>query len=108
MTVVDLSQWSSSGSRVFSGRDRGREVRAQAELNRLDTEGDQVTVRVPPETFSITSSFFLGMFGQSVRALGESEFRRRYQFDIDADLLPQIDHGIRYAQRVSSPLSKPR
>lgn len=50
-------------------------------LDELDQDPDVlVVVHVPPDTISVNSSFFREMFGDSIRALGEEEFRRKYVF----------------------------
>lgn len=100
---VDLGEHRSGGSRVFAGRDRGSNVRNQNKLDKLDKEGKVVEVFVPEDVFSINSSFFLGMFGPSIRQLGEEEFRRRYRF-VGKDITRVKEAGIREALRTESPL----
>ncbi len=89
--------------RVFAGRDRGRAVRNAAQLDAVDQADATVEVRVPDDVYSINSSFFLGMFGKSVRNLGAEEFRRRYHF-VGEDLHEFVEEGIREALDTSSPL----
>jgi hypothetical protein len=77
---IDLSAYRTPGVRVFAGRERGREVRLAAELDRLDQLPDVVEIVVPEDVFSVNSSFFLAMFGPSIRTLGEAGFRRKFTF----------------------------
>lgn len=80
---IDLSTYRSVGSRVFAGRDRGDFVRQRECLAEMDRDLDPeltVQVVVPGDTISVNSSFFLGLFGDSIRALGEEGFRRRFIF----------------------------
>jgi hypothetical protein len=78
--LIDLDKFRSSGARVFAGRDRGREVRRVADLDSIDAGAATATVHVPPDTLSVNSSFFLGLFGPSVRRLREEGFRAKYHF----------------------------
>jgi len=52
----------------------------------------------------VNISFFLGMFGKSVRSLGREEFLRHYQFRCDEDLRPLIDLGVDQALKTSNAL----
>ncbi|MGH7584002.1 MAG: hypothetical protein ACREL5_12330 [Gemmatimonadales bacterium] len=101
--TIDLAHYNSSGIRVYAGRDRGEAVRAKAKLDEADDSPDTVEVKVPDDIFSITSSFFLGMFGKSIRKLGESEFRQRYRFT-GPSIGEVVEDAIHEALRTSSPL----
>lgn len=103
--VVDLGRFQSGDARVFAGRTRGANVRAKARLDELEADGDVIQVLVPEGTFSVNSSFFLGMFEQSIRRLGETEFRNRYKF-MGADIDETIEDGIAEAQKSASPLQQ--
>ena len=106
--VIDLKDHRTPGVRLLSGRDRGELVREAAGLAALDEAlihdpALQVVVRIPDDIVLLSSSFLLGMFGPSVRALGESEFRNRFQFEG-----PYSEHflslAIREALKRGSPL----
>lgn len=102
---VSLERYRSEGVRVFAGRERGEEVRRKAELDILDerTDVSVIEVLVPLDVFSVNSSFFLGMFGPSVRKLGERGFRAKYRFS-GKDISGTVDEGIREALNRESPL----
>ena len=100
---VDLDNYRSPGGRVFAGRDRGRRARKRAKLDEHDGQGRQVEVHVPEDTFSVTSSFFLAMFGPSIRRHGKERFRKLYSFT-GWDATKVVDHGIREALDRKSPL----
>ena len=102
--IIDLSEYRSGTSRVFAGRDRGTSVRERARIDDLDRGGEEVEVRIPPDTFSVNSSFFLGMFEKSIQLLGPDAFRQRYHF-IGADVIKRtLEDGIAEALRTKSPL----
>lgn len=96
ITLVDLGQWQSRDVRVFAGRERGSEVRQAANLEELDQSDEEVEVRIPDNTFAVNSSFFLGMFGDSIRRLGEAVFRTHYRFT-GKDIARTIESGIKDA-----------
>ena len=54
------------GGPVYVGRANGAAVRALLKLDALDAHDDPVIVSVPEGTYSVNSSFFLGMFGPSI------------------------------------------
>lgn len=102
-TTIDLARHRSHGSLVFSGRTRGQLVREKAQLDDLDRAEEQVTVKVPNDTISVNSSFFLGMFADSIRFLGEERFREKYLFE-GRDISRTVDSGIQEVMRRFSPL----
>lgn len=87
------------GMPVFTGRTRGAEARRRLKLPAADMNDSVVHVIVPEETYAVTSSYFLGMFGDSVRALGREEFLRKYKFSGPARILDRIPDWIERAVR---------
>jgi hypothetical protein len=100
---ISLETYRDSGSKIFSGRPRGERVRQSATLAALEDNGFSFEIFVPEDLYSVTSSFFLGMFGDSIRKLGEEEFRRRYKF-CGKNISRVVEEGIREAQKSASPL----
>lgn len=77
---------------VYTGRDRGERLREALHLDDLDVSGDQIEVLVPDSTYTISSSFFLGLFGPSVVKLGSKEaFYSHYRFRLPSFLKQVID-----------------
>ena len=103
---ISLNDYRSRGGKVFAGRERGEKVRHAAQLSSLDEQDVSVTVVVPEDIFSVNSSFFLGMFGESVRRLGEEGFRAHYRFE-GKDISDTVEDGIREAIATASPLDLP-
>lgn len=80
---------------VYTGRDRGERLRLQLKLDALDAEGRLVRVVIPEETYSISSSFFLGLFGPSIIKSGSRElFLERYKFITSSFLVSVIEKHI--------------
>jgi hypothetical protein len=92
--IIDLDRYKSKTSRVYSGRDRGEAVRKELNLDFVDNSPDVIFIKVPLDTISINSSFFLGMFGESVRKLTEQGFRKKYVFQAKEVINRNIDEGI--------------
>jgi len=88
-TKVDLSQVAGP---VYTGRDRGEQLRLKYDLDRLDEGGTVVEVLIPDSTYTVSSSFFLGLFGPSVRKCGSVVgFREKFRFKAPAFLEPVIE-----------------
>ena len=102
---VSLADYNTPGIKVFAGRDRGEAARKAAGLDALDSAGEFVEVIIPDDVFSINSSFFLGMFGNSIRTLGEMDFRQRYSFT-GRPVALVLEDTIREALRTTSPFSR--
>lgn len=67
---------------LFSGRTRGENARKKIMLDELELQSDNTFMVVLPDNFfTITSSFFLGLFGKSIQRCGSSEvFLKKFDF----------------------------
>ena len=67
---------------LFSGRARGENARKKINLDDLETmDGATFKVELPRNFFTITSSFFLGLFGKSIQRCGSrSAFFDKFDF----------------------------
>ena len=105
--VLDLERFRGSReNRVLAGRDEGKQARLDARVDELDTVEDSVKVLVPHDLFSVTSSFFLGLFEESIRRLGGTRFLEHYAFS-GKPIQRVIDDAIRSAE-LTSPLRSKR
>jgi hypothetical protein len=69
------------GGPVYVGRDRGALARKIARIDELDDVKSEVLVDIPADTYTVSSSFFLGMFGNSiVRFRTRDAFFAHYRF----------------------------
>jgi hypothetical protein len=89
-------------SRVLSGRDRGNECRKRFEVDRLDKSPETVDVIIPDRIYSLNTSFFLGLFGESVRKLTKAGFLQKYHFEGEPVHLTTVQEGIDRALKESS------
>jgi hypothetical protein len=101
--TIDLGAYRTAGTLVFAGRIRGGQVRSKAGLDETDKDPEPIVIHVPEDVWAVTSSFFLGMFGPSVRTLGEAGFAAHYLFT-GKDISPIVKDGVREALRTGSPL----
>lgn len=64
---------------VYTGRARGREDRVRFKINDIDrSDTNGVAVVIPLDVYTMTSSYFLELFGDSIRYLGREGFERKY------------------------------
>lgn len=63
-------------SKVFTGRDRGEEVRSSSNIDELYKQYGSVKVIIPADIFSITPSFLEEFFYNIVTNYGLDEFRK--------------------------------
>lgn len=64
---------------VFTGRPQGRIVRAEFNLDSLDTDENTYEVHVPKGTLGFNASFYLGLFYPSYKALTPKGFHAKYK-----------------------------
>ncbi|MBO6510893.1 MAG: hypothetical protein JJ866_24855 [Roseibium sp.] len=97
MLLIELNELTNGGEvRNLSGHERGQAARAKFGLADLDQANERVVISIPDFIYTITPSFFQGMFAESVRQLGgRDKFLDRYQFNADPVVLQQIDRGIK-------------
>ena len=81
-------------SGVISGRDCGEEFRKRYQLDKLDGAEGEVQVLIPAEVISMNTSFFLGLFGPSVRRLGGDGFLSKYKFVCDDVHMETVREGV--------------
>jgi hypothetical protein len=104
--VVNLEQYQPQNSKVFSGRESANDVRKKLNLDEEDKKSRILTIQIPEDTFSINASYFLELFGASVRTLGEKKFREKYVFICTNIIRRSIDDGIERALKSSNILKQ--
>jgi hypothetical protein len=83
---------------VYVGRSRGEAIRSRLKIDEMDDGEDRVTVSIPGATLTVSSSFFLGMFGPSIIKLGNKDaFYRHYEIQAPAHLKSAIDRYVGFA-----------
>jgi hypothetical protein len=78
MSAIDFG---GLGGPVYVGRPNGEKARERLDLDKLDEAATPIDVLIPEGTYSVTSSYFLGLFGPSVvHFASEEAFFTHYVF----------------------------
>jgi hypothetical protein len=101
---IDLRRFRKQGSKVFSGRQEGKKARIELKLDEVEAKNQKISIIIPDDTLSINSSFFLGLFGDSIRKFGENDFKVKYDFKCKDVLKRSVQDGIKRALKSSNPL----
>jgi len=92
------------GMPVFTGRSRGEGLRKQLGLDSIP-DGEVVRVKIPVDVYAITSSYFLGLFGPSIRKEGSPEaFFARFEFVGPPHIMEAVSDFVSRALREQKPL----
>ncbi|AWH48097.1 hypothetical protein C1925_02425 [Stenotrophomonas sp. SAU14A_NAIMI4_5] len=71
----------------------------------MDKSQAPVQIKIPEDTYSLNSSFFLGLFGPSVvNFRSRDAFLKKYVFEAPAVILEEIEKGIDRALAEVRPL----
>ena len=101
---INLNSYTSKESFVISGRDKGVRARGEKKLNVIDANNEVINIEIPEDIISLNPSFFLGMFGPSIRSLGIEKFRSKYLFKCSESIKKTIDAETERAIKKSSVL----
>jgi len=91
---INLENFDEKAMQILAGREKGAEIRNRLGLDKIDKNQEHVEITIPENLYSINSSYFLGLFGPSVRSLGEAGFKENYTFTGDDIFKDNIDDGI--------------
>lgn len=72
-------------SKVFTGRDRGKEVRENSKIDKLEETCDEIYVVIPDNVYSINPSFLEEFLVNVVTKLGKEEFLKKFHFISEGD-----------------------
>ena len=98
---IDLQAYRTPGSKVFTGRPRGLDVRKRTNIDNIEPDYDKITVSIPADISSINPSFLEEFFEKIVMKLGEVGFYQKFQFinegryKIDSDLAEAVERILR-------------
>lgn len=98
---IDLQLYRTAGSKVYTNRPRGAEVREKSKIDTIEPLFDHVTITIPNDISSINPSFLEEFLENVVVRLGEEGFRKKFSFinegryKIETDLSEAIDRILR-------------
>jgi hypothetical protein len=102
VATIDLEKYRTEGAKVFTGRDRGIEVRQKSKIDELELNSDSVEIIIPETIRSINPSFLEEFLVNVVSKLKEEGFRNKFRFvnkssryKIEEDLIEAIDRILR-------------
>ncbi len=98
---INLEAYRTPGSKVFTGRDRGTEVREKSHIDELSQSGGKVVLTIPDDIRSINPSFLEELLIHVVTRLGEKGFYDKFEinnpgkYKVEQDLKEAIDRILR-------------
>lgn len=83
--IIDLEKYRTPGAKIFTGRDRGQEVRNKSGIDRYADEFDIIEIHIPSDLFSINPSFFEELFINVVKKYRNQGFFEKFKFKNDGE-----------------------
>lgn len=80
ISTINLQDFRTPGSRVFTGRDRGISVRTDSRIDQLEAESEKVQIIIPEDIGSINPSFLEEFLYNVVIKLQAEAFFRKFEF----------------------------
>ena len=104
---IDISEKIKNNKTIFgiSGRPLGNQQRKIWKIDQEEEQYEEIVIIIAPHILSISSSFFLGFLGKSVRKCGTREaFLQKYKFQCSSSIMVSVEEGIKDALREGSGL----
>ena len=98
---INLGEYRTHGARIYTGRDRGEEVKKKSNINALSASNDEVNIIIPEDIITINPSFLEELFRDVVVRLGKENFYKKFRFTclgpyrIEANLETAVDRILR-------------
>lgn len=77
---IFLEDFRTKGAKIFTGRDRGRQVRVDSRIDLIEAKYPEVHIIIPDNIYSINPSFFEELFINVVQRLGKEKFLEKFRF----------------------------
>lgn len=82
--IIEIEKYRGQNSTVFTGRPEGKLARKDLNLDEKDKDELSYVVIIPKNTTSFNSSFFLGLFFDSIKWFKTiDKFYEKYSFEIE-------------------------
>lgn len=79
----------------LSGKQRGIDARRAFNLDLMDNINDKVIIEIPSYIYSISTSFFLGLFSDSFCKFRDAHnFLNHYEFKATPEIMNQVMHSV--------------
>ena len=99
--TIDLQEFRTPGSKVFTGRDRGEQDRKASQIDKLSAQFDKIDLVIPDDIYSINPSYLEEFLLNVVMELGKAGFFKKFTvvnngpYKINKDLNEAIDRILR-------------
>lgn len=93
MKTIKLEDYIDS-KKVLSGREKGKKLREKLKIGDEDKKNEKVKIIIPADVYAFNSSYFLGLFGESVRKFGKDKFLEKYDFSCNEIIMMNVLDGI--------------
>ena len=107
--IIDLENFRTKGSKVFTGRDRGISVRTDSKIDELAQGVEKIKILIPSDIMSINPSFLEEFLSNVVLKLGKDGFYTKFSFHSEStryDIALDLDEAIERILRTENALSK--
>ena len=101
ISYINLQDYRTPRSRVFTGRDRGIEVRDLSKIDQIEAQSDEVVIQIPEDIGSINPSFLEEFLLNVVIKLQPEQFFKKIRFEnngrykITTDLQEAVERILR-------------
>lgn len=99
---IDLEEYRTKGSKVFTGRERGRQIREKSQIDTLINQFSLIEISIPKDVMSVNPSFLEELLYNTVKELGCDSFFKKIKFvsdseryNIEDDLKEAVDRILR-------------
>ena len=83
--IINLQDYRTPKSKVFTGRDRGERVRLDSNIDLLADENEIIKIIIPDNLYSINPSFFEEFLINVVRKYRKEGFLKKFIFENTGD-----------------------
>lgn len=106
--LINLEDYRTPGSKVFTGRDRGSDVRKKSKIDQLAEVNNEIIVEVPADIRSINPSFLEELLYNIVPKFGKEGFYKRVKFQTQGtryNIAKDVEEAVDRILRKSNALS---
>ena len=106
--LINLEDYRTPGSKVFTGRDRGGDVRERSHIDELAANNDLVIIEVPADIRSINPSFLEELLYNVVPKFGKDGFYKRIKFRTNGtryNIIKDVEEAVDRILRKTNALS---
>lgn len=85
MKTINLELHRTAGAKVFTGRDRGIEVRNDTKIDNLEKTEEKIIIEIPKDIMSVNPSFLEEFLYNVVTKLKKNKFYEKFEFTSDSE-----------------------